>query len=186
MRTRLLPLAILCLTATLAAGEGASRLSPTALFVVSLVNFGLFLFVLVKLGGPAVVSFFADRERAIRETFESYRAEYERTEERIAALRRAIEDLPAEKERILASYRRRAEEQYAALVDEAQRHGEFLRRDAERVSRDEALDRRAEIIAAFADRLTADLAERARSLDPSQRRALARSFGEFSREARHE
>ncbi len=170
-------LSLVAATATLFGAGGDGHLPPGALFAASLVNFALFLFVLIRFGRTPASSFFAARETEIRAAFETYRAEYERTEAEIARLRAAITDLPAEKERTLADYRRRAGELHAARMHDARAHAAYIRETSEAFLRSAARERRLSAIAAFADRLTRDLAERARSLDAAHHAALVQSCG---------
>jgi len=162
-------------TPLLYGSETAGSLSPTVLFVASLVNLAILLFVLVKFGRPMVASFFAEREARIRNAFETYRREYERMEAELAQLREAIANLPAEKERTLATYRRRAEEIYAARMAEARAQAAYLRRTAEMLMQEEREQRRQQLIAALAERLVEDLSARARLFTPSDHRAIVES-----------
>jgi len=168
------------------AGTGGEHLSHGVLFAAGVVNFSLFLFLIVKLGKPMAVSFFDNREKQIRTSFESYREMYEHAEAKIKEIRRAIEELPHERERLLASYRQRAADHYAAVMAEAQRRAELIRRDAEQAILDEENARRAALIRSFALNLHNDLTTRARTLDPSRRRALILSFGSLAQEVGHD
>ncbi len=111
MRTIFL-LAVFCAGPLGASAAGEPGLSPQALFLTACINVAILVFLIVKLGGASIRALFTDREEQIRTAFESYRAAYEQAEAEIARLRAVIAALPAEKERVLADYRRRAEELY--------------------------------------------------------------------------
>ncbi len=162
-------------TAALFGAGGSGQLSSGTLFAASVVNFALFLFLLVRFGKAPIASFFAAREADIRAAFETYRADYEKTEAEIARLRKAIADIAAEKERTLADYRRRAEELYATRLDEARAQAAYFREISETLLRAEARERSLAAISAFADQLSRDLAERSRSFDTQRHRAMVRS-----------
>ncbi len=180
MRTPVLTFLFLVVAATSLFGAGGGgHLPPGTLFIASLVNFVLFLFVLVRFGKTPVSSFFAARESEIRSAFEAYRAEYEHTEAEIVRLRKAIADLPAEKERTLADYRRRAEEIYIARMNDARAQAAYIRETSEAFLSSAARERYLAVISMFADRLIHDLAERARSLDAAHHAALVRDCNDL-------
>lgn len=147
-------------------------MSPTAFFIIALVNFTLFAVIIFRLARRPVVSLFAERERTTREMMDRYRDTYERAEREMARVRRLLEELPEERRRVAARYEERAAQAAADITGRARREIDFIRREAERLAR-EASDRcYEESFESLIAVLVADAERGAVALDEERRRAV--------------
>jgi F-type H+-transporting ATPase subunit b len=143
--------------------------------VLPIVNFAIFSFVLWRYAWPALRSALADRQAGVsRELSEGDVAHREaRTElEKIEALRaRSREDA----DKLIAEIREEGEAQARALLDQARRSAERIRRDAELLAAQEGARAAHGIRAEAADRIVARATEivRQRFGEGEQRRAVA-------------
>lgn len=147
-------------------------MSPTAFFVIAIVNFGIFAAIIVRFARRPVVSFFAEREKAARETMERYRDTYERAEREIARLRRLIEELPEERRRVTARYEERAAQAAADIEERTRREIEFIRREAQRIAREVSDRCYEESFESLIAALVADAERGAAALDAGRRQAV--------------
>lgn len=113
------------------AAEGGSWLA--LLFYV--INFTIFVYILVRFGGPMAVKFFRDRATEIRENIKLSEAGFRSANQTAQEAEAQLKGLAAEKERLVAEMRAETAREVARIRELGQMAAQRIRRDAEMTSR---------------------------------------------------
>lgn len=115
----------------LAAGGGDHHGFPWKHFVTSLINFAIFMGILVKFALPKVNAHFAERRKALMADLDAARAALEVAEAQLSEIQGLVDGLKAEREALLEEYHKQGQREKERLVAEAEAHAAKLRKDAE-------------------------------------------------------
>jgi F-type H+-transporting ATPase subunit b len=128
--------AVLCAGTTLAAepgGESPNLFAGTiGNAVVTLIVFGLVIFILGKFAWPHLMHVLAEREQTIRESLEDARREREQAEELLEKYRQQIEQARVEATEIVDAGRRNAEDVARRVQEEGRREAAEMVERAQR------------------------------------------------------
>ncbi len=147
MRTLALTLMLGLVPGVAMAAGGALESSP----LWRVLNFVVFLAVVIYFGRKPVRSFLADRRRGIENDLDAARRELEQAESRLADCRRRMEQVDREMEEMRAAVRDQTEGERRRLLAEAQAAAERIRRDAQAAVQQEVQRARARLRAEVAD-----------------------------------
>jgi F-type H+-transporting ATPase subunit b len=113
-------------------------------FGMALVNFAIFMFVLIKFAGPKLSAFLRDRHIAIKSALDEGARLREEARQKLEDYRRRLAGLDAEVDKVLAEIRTQAETERQRILAHAEAQAAALQRDAEeRIAAETARARRA-------------------------------------------
>ncbi len=172
MKKIILSLLLVTLAAPAWASEGEGGI-PYLELIAAVVNFGIFVFILVRYGGPAIKKNFAGKAREYQEKVREANAllaEAERLHQEWSARHKNLE---AEAQRIREDAKRLAEVQANEIVENAKVQAKRLLADAERAVANDLLRAKDDLRREMVENLVAKAEEKLRArLAPSHQRAL--------------
>jgi F-type H+-transporting ATPase subunit b len=157
--------------ATAMAGGGDGHGFPWAHLITSFVNFGIFLAIIIKFGGPKIQEHFAARREQLKANLEESQRLREAAQKKLDEYSERLTALEVEREVLLKDYREQGERERDKLIEDAKRQIEKMGADAEKAIAQETkkaiqqLERRAVMQAvelaeaAAVERLKADNAQ---------------------------
>lgn len=104
---------------------------PVVHWLVSMVNVGIFLWIIVKYGGPHIQKFFANRRDVFLTHMNAAKRAREEAEARLDELNEKIEALEKERQALLDEYHAQGEREKQRIIETAKRQVEKMRQDAE-------------------------------------------------------
>jgi F-type H+-transporting ATPase subunit b len=126
----------LCIALTpvtaMAAGGGEHHGFPWAHLIVSFINFGVFLGVLIKFGGPGIQAHFAARREQLKSNLEESQRLREAAQKKLDEYSERLSALETERDALLKEYRESGERERDKLIEEAKRQIEKMSQEAER------------------------------------------------------
>jgi F0F1-type ATP synthase membrane subunit b/b' len=166
--------------------EGAAEGGSWLALVFYIINFAIFVYLLVHYAGPLTVRFFRERAHEIRQNIELSETGFRSATQTAEVAEAQIAGLEAEKARILGEMREETAREVARLRELGQTAAQRIKRDAEMTARSIAESGRRTVqahLAAVAARLARELI--AQNFEPADQSRLVREFlGTVSREAR--
>ncbi len=134
MRERSTPIValilVLLLPATALASEGGSGFNWVH-WSASMVNFGVFIGVLVWFAGPKIQDFFATRANSLKSDIDEAKRLREEAQAKLDEYSERLEKLDTEREALMDEYHKQGEREKERLVADAKRQVEKMRADAE-------------------------------------------------------
>jgi F-type H+-transporting ATPase subunit b len=155
----------------MAGGGGDGHGFPWAHLITSFINFGIFLAIIIKFGGPKIQEHFAARREQLKANLEESQRLREAAQKKLDEYSERLTALEAEREVLLKDYREQGERERDKLIEDAKRQIEKMGADAEKAIAQETkkaiqqLERRAVLQAvelaeaAAVERLKADNAQ---------------------------
>lgn len=110
-----------------APGEGF----PWTHWAVSVVNFIIFLGIIIKFAGPKIQAHFADRAHSLRKNIDEAKHLRAEAQAKLDEYSERLDKLEAEREALFAEYRKQGEREKERMIADAQRQVEKMRADAE-------------------------------------------------------
>lgn len=151
-------LAILLLAEPAFAAGGAGDGFPWLNWGFSVLNLIIFLFLVIKFGGPAIQDFFKNRREELINDLEEARRLREEAEARLEEYSAKLDALEDERKKLLDEYHEQGEREKKRIIEEAKEQVERMRRDAEITIAQETKKAIAELEAQAVD-LAVDMAE---------------------------
>ncbi len=142
-----------------------------------IINFAIFVYLLVHYAGPLTIGFFRERSRTIRENLKLSEANFREASQTANAAEAEIAGLEAEKARLLAEMRAETSREVARLREAGAAAAQRIRRDAEMAASSLADSGRRTIqahLAAATVRIARDLI--VNNFDPADQSRLIREF----------
>ena len=124
-------LAVLLLADPALAASGASKGFPWLKWIVSIANLAIFLFLVVKFGGPKIQEFFKNRREDLIDDLEEARRLREEAEAKLEEYATKLDALEDERKKLLEEYHEQGEREEKRIIEEAKEQVERMRRDAE-------------------------------------------------------
>lgn len=164
-------------TPSLAFAGGSGDGFPWAHWAVSMVNFAIFLGILVKFAGPKVQAHFSERAHSLRKNIDEAKELRAQAQARLDEYSERLDKLEAEREALFAEYRKQGEREKERLVADAKRQVEKMRADAELVIAQEVRKAKAAIEQQAVD-LAVDMARKSlqAKLDAPTQNALVDGY----------
>jgi F-type H+-transporting ATPase subunit b len=125
-------------------GEGDESV-PWNDLIEGIVNFAIFIGALYYFAKKPLKNYLEKRSQAVSSQLQEAGTLRRQAEEKLAEYQRRLEEFDKERQRVLENYRREAEADRQALVEESHRHAERIRADAKTVIEYESKRARAEL-----------------------------------------
>ncbi len=119
------------------AEEGVSHGGEWKSFVFKLINFIIFLLLLLKFSKKPISNLLKERKKAIQEKLKEARAALEEAETTLEEYKKRIANLEAEMEEIKKRYVEEGEREKKRLIEEAKREVERIKKEAEELIEEE-------------------------------------------------
>ncbi|MGO9056483.1 MAG: hypothetical protein ACLQU2_03745 [Candidatus Binataceae bacterium] len=180
LKTKLsIALGVGLLSPTLAfcAEGGAGESGSWVALIFYIINFAIFVYILMRFAGPLAVKFFHDRATEIRETIDLSESGFRSASQTAEQAEAELRGLAAEKERLLKEMRAETAREVARIRELGQMGAVRIRRDAEMTARSIADSGRRTVqahLAATAARMARELI--ARDFDTADQSRLVREF----------
>ncbi len=150
---------------------------PWAAWIAGIANLVIFLWIIVKFGGPHIQTFFRERRETFLQNMNAAKAAREEAELRLAELNERLENLEKERQSLLDEYHAHGEREKNRIVEQAKRQVEQMRADAE-ATIDQEVKKAVAMLEEQAVTLATDLARKkaVAALDASAQEALVDQY----------
>lgn len=112
------------------AAEGETHAPSTMEIVFVLLNFAVFVFLIVKFGGPSIQAYYKNRRASIADAIEESRALRERAEQKLQEYSSKLDAFDREREQLLAEFRQFGAQEKERIIAEAEVQADRIREDA--------------------------------------------------------
>jgi F-type H+-transporting ATPase subunit b len=166
--------------------EGAAEGGSWFALLFYIINFAIFVYILVRFAGPLTVRFFRERAQEIRDNIDLTESGFRSAAQTAEAARAEIARLEAEKARILAEMRAETAREVARMRELGQMAAQRIRRDGKSAARSIVDAGRLTIqahLAAVATRLARELI--VNNFEPADQTRLVREFLDTVRQEAH-